>query len=260
MTLATAILAATAWFPYPVAAQRGAGSRPQPVQKATSDSTRMSGMADDAMSGSMDENMMKHMELTPVRVATHADSVRATKLVAELQQAIGKYQDTTAAVADGYEMFLPNVKQQRVYHFTNTRHALLAAFHFDPAKPTSLLYEREPSGKFRLIGAMYTAPKRATLSRLDDRVPLGIARWHKHVNWCLPKKGDAARWAERRDGAPLFGPESPIATKAECDSVGGTFYPNLFGWMVHANVFSGHDLASIWGDEHHGGVGDAHKM
>jgi hypothetical protein len=220
----------------------------------------MSGMADNAMGGSMDMNMMKHMELTPTRVPTHADSVRATKLVGDLQQAIAKYQDTTAAVADGYKMFLPNIKQQRVYHFTNNRHALLAAFHFDPTKPTSLLYERGADGRLHLIGAMYTAPRGASLARLDERVPLGIARWHKHVNWCLPKKGEAARWLERHDGAPVFGPESPIATKAACDAVGGTFYPSLFGWMVHANVFSGHDLASIWSDDHHGSEAAPHKM
>jgi hypothetical protein len=36
-----------------------------------------------------------------------------------------------------------------------------AAVGFDPARPTSLLYHREPDGKLRLIGAMYTAPQRA---------------------------------------------------------------------------------------------------
>ena len=57
---------------------------------------------------------------------------------------------------------------------------------------------------------------------------------------------------ERRNGQPVFGPESPIATKAECDAVNGDFHPSLFGWMIHANVVEGHDLASIWGDDHHG--------
>jgi hypothetical protein len=49
----------------------------------------------------------------------------------------------------------------------------------------------------------------------------------------------------------VFGPESPIATKAGCDAVNGDFHPDTFGWMVHANVIEGHDLASIWSDEHH---------
>jgi len=212
----------------------------------------MAGMADHAMSGAMDEkmdeNMMKHMALTPVRTPTHADSARATKIAAELKQAIAKYQDTTAAAAAGYKMFLPGVKSQRVYHFTNNRHALLSAFHFDPATPTSLLYKRGADDKLHLVGAMYTMPKRASLSRLDERVPLSIARWHQHVNWCLPKKGDQARWSEQRNGKPVFGPESPIATKAACDAVNGDFHPSVFGWMVHVNVFEGADLGTILGD------------
>ncbi len=97
---------------------------------------------------------------------------------------------------------------------------------------------------------MYTMPKRASLSRLDDRIPLSVARWHKHVNWCLPKKGDQNRWLERKNGMPVFGPESPIATKVECDKVGGQFEPTLFGWMVHANVFAGDDLGTVFGDHH----------
>jgi hypothetical protein len=197
--------------------------------------------------------MMKHMRLTPLRTPTHSDSVRATKIAAELKQAIAKYQDTAVAVADGYKMFLPDVKNQRVYHFTNNGRAFLAAFHFDPSKPTSVLYKRGADGKLHLIGAMYTMPRNASMERLDDRVPLGLARWHEHVNWCVPKQGDVARWIEQKDGKPLFGPESPIATKAACDAVNGDFHPNLFGWMLHANVYDGTDLSSIFSDDHHGG-------
>jgi hypothetical protein len=222
------------------------------------DSARMAGMADRAMSGTMNDNMMKHMELTPVRAATHDDTVRAMRLAGELKQAIAKYADTSAAVADGYRMFLPNVKQQQVYHFTNYGRAFMEAFRFDPAKPTSILYSRGADGKLELVGAMYTMPKNASLDRLNDRVPLGVARWHKHVNWCLPKRGSESRYLERRNGEPVFGPESPIATKAGCDAVGGDFHPSLFGWMIHANVEKGHDVASIWGDDHHGA--HDHKM
>lgn len=227
------------------------------VKPAPADSNRkadmsdmdMSGMADNAMSGPMDMNMMKHMLMTPPRRATHEDSVKATKIVADLRQAISKYQDTAVAVADGYKMFLPNVKQ-RVYHFTNGRRAILAAFKFDPDKPTSILYERKSDGKLHLVGAMYTMPKNASLDRLNARVPLSIGQWHKHVNWCLPKNGDVAAWTQTKDGHPVFGPESPIATKAECDAVHGVFHESLFGWMIHVNVFEGSDLHSIFADDH----------
>jgi len=255
------ILAAIAWFPTRLVSQTGQ-SATKPAVRPENDSAQMAGMADHAMSGPMDVNMMKHMELTPLRAATHDDTVRATKVAAELRQAIAKYTDTALARADGYTMFLPSVKQQRVYHFTNYRRAFLAAFHFDASKPTSILYKRGDDGALHLVGAMYTMPKNATLDRLDARVPLGIAQWHKHVNWCIPKKGDQARWTEQRDGHPVFGPESPIATKAACEAVNGEFHPSTFGWMVHANVVDGRDLASIWGDDHGahpGAVGHAHN-
>jgi hypothetical protein len=264
--MATPILVVAVWFPMKArrAMAQGTSGQQQVVGQSASDTARMAAMADHAMGdmrGPMgaDENMMKHMELTPLRTPTHADSLRATRITAELQHAIAKYTDTAAAVADGYKMFLPNLKGQRIYHFTNYRHAFMAESHFDPTKPTSLLYKRGADGRLQLIGAMYTAPKNASLARLDDRVPLGIARWHKHVNWCLPKKGDQARWLEQRNGKPVFGPGSPIATKAECDAVNGVFHPSLFGWMIHANVFEGHDLASIWSDDDHGAAMHDHK-
>ena len=221
------------------------------VPFATAQDAQMTGMADHAMSGPMDVNMMKHMELSPVRAATHADSVRALAAADELRKAIAKYQDTAAAVAAGYKMFLPNVKDQHVFHFTRSMNAIKAVFRFDPAQPTSLLYKRGTDGKLKLVGAMYTLPRSASLDRLNERVPLGIARWHKHVNWCLPKAREGKRFAEKlQDGSPKFGPESPIATKAECDAVGGRFHPNLLGWMLHANVFEGNDLSTIYGDDH----------
>jgi len=240
------------------AAAQGVGAAAQQSSGAA-DTARMAGMADHAMSGPMDENMMKHMELTPLRAATPGDTVRAMRLAGELKQAIAKYADTAVAVADGYKMFLPNVKQQKVYHFTNYGRAFMEAVRFDPAKPTSILYSRGADGKLQLVGAMYTMPKNASLDRLNDRVPLGVARWHKHVNWCLPKRGSESRYLERKNGHPVFGPESPIATKAECDAVNGDFHPNLFGWMIHANVVEGHDLASIWGDDHRGGEAHEHR-
>ena len=214
------------------------------------DSARIVGAADATMSGPMSAEAKRHMLLSPTRPATATDTARARDVATRLKAALTKYADTTAAVADGYRMFLPQVKTQRVYHFTNYRRAFTAAFNFDATKPTSILYTKNADGSFRLIGAMYTAPKRMRASRLDSRVPLSIGRWHKHVNWCLPKRGEGARYAETRDGRPIFGPESPIATKAECSAVGGQFHETLFGWMIHANVFEEDDLQTIFGHDH----------
>jgi hypothetical protein len=226
-----------------------------PASVPSADSGAMSDMADHAMgssmAGSMDMNMMKHMALTPSRAATPADSARARQIATDLKRAIAKYADTTAAVADGYKMFAPNVKNQEVFHFTNGAHGFKEAFRFNVEQPTSLLYKRDVDGKFRLIGAMYTMPKRTKPEKLDERIPLSIAHWHRHVNWCLPKLGQGSRLAERDSaGDAKFGPESPVATKAACDAVGGRFYASPLGWMVHVNVFEGDDLTTIYGDDH----------
>jgi len=197
-------------------------------------------------------NEALHMVMTPKRPVSAGDSARAAGVAATLRESIAKYVDTAAAVADGYRMFAPQIKNQRVYHFTRGWNAVQEAFRFDPAKPTSLLYTKGPDGSLHLVGGMYTAPKRFDVAKLDERIPLSIAQWHKHVKWCVPPRGQGARWLERANGAPVFGPESPIATKADCDAVGGTFYADPLGWMVHANVMTSSDPAVIWGDHHAG--------
>lgn len=193
-----------------------------------------------------------HMEMTPLRPAATGDSARAAAVAAELRTAIGKYADTTNAVADGYRMFAPQIRNQKVYHFTRGWSAVQEAFRFDPSKPTSLLYVKGADGRFVLVGGMYTAPKRFSIDKLDERVPLSVARWHKHVNWCVPQHGQRERWLERANGQAVFGPESPIATRQACDAVGGVFHESLLGWMVHANVMTSTDPATVWGDEHAG--------
>jgi hypothetical protein len=200
----------------------------------------------DAMGGRMDAS--PHMKLTPTRPATASDSARAAAVVTELRSAIEKYKDVRVAQADGYEMFAPKLPQ-KVYHFTSTWRSVKEAFRFDPSQPSSLLYRRTPSGAFELVGAMYHAPKRLSAEQLDARVPLSIARWHAHTNFCVPKRGEKARWLETRDGMPVFGPAGGIATREQCDAVRGKFHEQVFGWMVHAMVFEG-DGVGIWGEEH----------
>ena len=193
--------------------------------------------------------MAAHMEMTRVRPSNPADSIRAARLVTELRSGIAKYRDVRLAVDDGFRQFAPQLKNQRVYHFTNYRRGFENAFRFNAAKPTSLLYKKDANGSFVLIGAMYTAPKRFSMDKLDERVPLSVARWHKHVNWCLPPKGEQGRWTETRNGRAVFGPLG-VATEAECKSAGGRFAKDVFGWMVHANVFASDDPRVIWGDDH----------
>jgi hypothetical protein len=195
--------------------------------------------ANDSMSDMRGMNMNPHMHMTALRPANAADRARARQILDALRPAIEKYRDYHVALADGYRIFLPNIKQQQ-YHFTNWRYALKARFVFDPAHPTSLLYKKTVDG-YELRGAMYTAPRRYTEDQLNARVPLSVARWHQHVNFCMPPRGTPrgdVNWKE-------FGLGGSIATKDACDAAGGRWFPVIFGWMVHVYPFAS-DPSQIW--------------
>lgn len=187
-------------------------------------------------------DMGPHMKLTPVRAATEADQQRAAEIVRQTRGAIEKYTDVKVAERDGYKQFAPNLKQQKMYHYTNYRYAMLAAFRFDPERPTSLLYQDDGRGGMKLIGAMFTAPKNAAPETLEQRVPLSIAQWHAHVNLCLPPK---ERRAEMFAQNPRFGLQGSITTKSECETAGGKFMPQIFGWMVHLYPWES-DPQQVW--------------
>lgn len=189
-------------------------------------------------------HMDAHMHWTPLKPQTSEDQQRATEIVATLQRTLEKYRDYQVAIEDGYKPFLPHLPLPE-YHFTNYWRGFKAAFRFDPAQPTSLLYKKTADG-YKLMGAMYTASKRATAEDLDERVPLSVARWHTHVNICLPPTGHGqqADWTK-------FGPRGSITTKEECSRVGGRFHPQLFGWMVHVYPFE-QTPAQVWSHGQHG--------
>ena len=138
-----------------------------------------------------------------------------------------------------------------MYHFTNYGYAMEAAFHFNPEHPTSLLYEKH-GDDYKLVGVMYTAPKRYTEEQLDQRIPLSVAQWHEHVNFCAPP---ADRKSELLQPHPQFGLRGSITTEQACDAAGGTFHPVIFNWMVHVYPFE-KDRASIWSVERQHGDAD----
>lgn len=204
---------------------------------AAVDSASAAHAADHAMSaGHLHEG--DHIRMTPARPATAADSARAARLVATVRDAIERYRDVRVAEREGYRMFAPGLKHQRVYHFTHDGRAIREHFRFDPTQPTSLLYRRNAEGELELLGAMFVAPRRASLEELDERVPLSIARWHAHTNICLPPRRAPERWREVEDGRMRFGPAGAIVTEERCEAAGGRFHEQLFGWMVHVNVFA----------------------
>jgi hypothetical protein len=201
-----------------------------------------------SMEGHMD--MGPHMKMTALRPAKPGDAARAKEVAESARKASEKYLDYRTALADGYRIFHPEVPQ-KMYHFTNYGYAMEAAFRFSPEHPTSLLYEKH-GDDYKLIGVMYTAPKRMDEEQLDERVPLSVARWHEHVNFCAAPAG---RKNEYLNPHPQFGLRGSIATQEACDAAGGIFHPVIFNWMVHVYPFE-KDQANIWSVERQHGDAD----
>ena len=201
-----------------------------------------------SMEGHMD--MGPHMKMTSLHQPKPGDSARAQQVAQQAHTTSEKYTDYHTALADGYKIFHPEVPQ-KMYHFTNYGYAMEAAFRFNPEHPTSLLYEKH-GDDYKLVGVMYTAPKRFTEEQLDERIPLSVAQWHEHVNFCSPP---ADRRKEMLAPHPQFGLRGSITTQAACDAAGGTFHPVIFNWMVHVYPFE-KDQASIWSVERQHGDAD----
>lgn len=218
------------------AMQHEGAANPAAARTANDDMSDMSGMHMD---------MNPHMFMTALRPANAADQARAAQILDTLRPTIAKYKDYHVALAEGFKIFLPNVPQQH-YHFTNWRYAVEAQFAFNPAHPTSLLYKKTPDG-YQLEGAMFTAPKKFTEDQLNDRVPLSVARWHKHVNLCLPAKagmppkGTPPSQVNHKE----FGLGGSISTEQACAAAGGRWFPEIFNWMVHVYPYES-DPDKIW--------------
>lgn len=193
---------------------------------------------DSAMAGM--PGMSGHMYLTALRPPQPGDQQKADAIVAAARAAMEPYRDYRKALADGYHIFLPNVPQP-IYHFTNNENGRAARWNFDPSKPTSLLYKKTADG-YTLVGVMYTDRLRAGEDELNSRIPLSIARWHQHINFCIAPPGQRAAYFGPH---AKFGLMGSIVTKDQCDAAGGTFLPHIFGWMVHVYPYET-DPKKVW--------------
>ncbi|MGA9974230.1 MAG: hypothetical protein WBP98_05465 [Candidatus Sulfotelmatobacter sp.] len=201
-----------------------------------------------SMEGHMD--MGPHMKMTALRPAKPGDAERAQAVVEVARKTLEKYKDYHVALNEGFRIFFPNVPQ-KMYHFTNYSYGREAALHFNPEHPTSLLYEKH-GDDYTLIGAMYTAPRAFTEDELDARIPLSVAQWHEHVNFC---RGPFGHLSEYFGPNAKFGLKGSIATQEACDAAGGTFHPVILNWMVHVYPFE-KDQANIWSVERQHGDAD----
>jgi hypothetical protein len=220
-------------------------SMPAASDKDSEKDSDASAHAMHSMEGHMD--MGPHMKMTALHAAKPGDAERAQAVVDAARKTSEKYVDYHVALNDGFKIFHPELPQ-KMYHFTNYGYAMEAFVRFNPEHPTSLLYEKH-GDDYKLIGVMYTAPKRLTEDELDERIPLSVAQWHEHVNFCAAPLG---RKAEYLAPHPQFGLRGSITTEEACDAAGGTFHPIIFNWMVHLYPFE-KDAASIWSvDRQHG--------
>ncbi len=231
-------------------------------------------MAPNAMGGQM--GMGAHMVMTSSRPQKPNDIERAHDVIDTLRRALVKYHDSRVALSEGYRIFLPTVAQE-VYHFTDYGAASREySGHFDLAHPGSILYVKNSSGDYVLVGAMYSAPADYTPDQLDALIPLSVAHWHAHTNICLPNgitlddllRGDiGATHLDMPGTMPMGSPSSApainrrlgfladgrfgftgkIADAAECEAAGGHFLKQAFGWMVHVYPFNGDDLKVAFG-------------
>jgi hypothetical protein len=213
----------------------------------------------------------EHMKMTELRPQNSQDVERARQIVSRLRQALLPYRDYQVALSQGYRIFLPSVPQD-VYHFTDYEAAAWEYNgHFDPEHPGSLLYVKRGDDDYVLVGAMYSAPAQYTTDQLNELVPLSVARWHQHVNICLPRGITLIDLLHDKIGAdrtnlpgtiPIaanpealeldhrvgfladgrFGFEGKIHDADTCEAAGGNFIPLAFGWMVHVYPFQSDDL------------------
>jgi hypothetical protein len=190
--------------------------------------------------GNQPMSMSGHMYMTKLRPIQPGDQQKADAIVAAAKVAMAPYEDYHKALADGYRIFLPDVPQPQ-YHFTNYEYALESRSHFDPAKPPSLLYKKTADG-YKLVGVMYTDRVDASEDDLNQRIPLSIAHWHQHINFCRAPIGEKAAYFGPNAKFGLLG---SITTKEACDAAGGEFHPHIFGWMVHLYPNES-DARKIW--------------
>jgi hypothetical protein len=163
--------------------------------------------------------MTNHMCITPLRPMQPGDEEKVKALIAQIRAAIEKYKDYKKALADGYVIANPKVEQPQ-YHFTNDAYVRLADTQFDPTKPSSLLYWHTSTQRFRLEGVMYTDSTSATLDELNQRIPLSIARWHEHANFCA---APANKVSEYHGENPKFGMFGSIHTAEACKAEAAFF-------------------------------------
>jgi hypothetical protein len=173
--------------------------------------------------------MAGHMYMTPLGTKQPGDLAKAKAVVAETKATMERYKDYRKALLDGYAIANPKLKQPQ-YHFISQANTREADLHFEPRKPTALLYRRTPMQEYKLEGVMYTASPDATEDELNQRIPLSIVRWHRHINYC---EAPEDKIKDYQSAHPKFGMFGSINTEEACTAERGIFHAHMFSWMIH---------------------------
>jgi hypothetical protein len=198
--------------------------------------------------------MAGHMYMTSLRPKQPGDEEKARAVVAQVKASIERYKDYKKALADGYTIGNPEVNEPQ-FHFISQANTAEAEKHFDPTRPSALLYFQTPKQRYKLEGVMFTVPPNAGEDELDDRIPLSIVRWHKHIKFCAAPADKVKEYLGKH---PKFGMFGSINTPEACKAEGGTFFPVIFTWMVHVfpyetdlkDIFSVNDDIPHFGTEY----------
>lgn len=200
-----------------------------------------------------------HMRMGPTRTATVADSARAAAVVAAARAALSQYADVKLAERDGYYRNMPWLEDQPIYHYNSAQNADAAGRgEFDPSKPVSLLYKKNDRGQLTLVGAMYATSASVAPDSLDALLPISMAHWHQHVNFCYPGPTLRRYLSGKVDAGLVFLMKVLLSTTsaAECEAAGGRFASSEAGWMAHVYMFAGgNDPKAIWDADDVGSMG-----
>ncbi len=173
---------------------------------------------------------MRHMQMSLKGKLQPWDEDHAQRILVAARRALARYADVNTALADGYKPFHPSGRMGEEVHYTNYGYARREQQHVKYDQPGSILYRRTARG-MQAVGVMYTAPQDATAEQLDAIVPLSIATWHRHVDFCggprsLPLDEQFGPHAQ-------FGMQGSIHTEEACKQAQGLWIPVVFGWMTH---------------------------
>ena len=163
-------------------------------------------------------------------------------LVAELEEirtATERYSDINVALADGYVQST-NIVPNMGAHFNNYERIIDGRLVL--SEPEILMYDRDETGEWRLIGTSFVLPYQLTGDDHPSGFTGSLDNWHMHYSLCTG--GSAIATAGHDDGGFIV---AGTTTSAACAAAGGTFV-DKYGWMIHAWVHDDNPLGvfSMW--------------